>query len=133
MPGNGPARSDPSIHQMLEKLAAREGTGTKGSEMIGRKLTVDQSESLLAQVLYEGHESDFRSVCDPKEHGFTEKATSQTDAVKSPDQYTIQPGFHRMGITDFMQSAVTLSHLIGYPGATILLTQGRTAVNHLSK
>ena len=85
--------------------------------MIGLELAVNEMEVPADQFFHHDGQGGFRSIADPGEHGFTEKAASQGNTVETSYQLIILPGFDGMGKPCLVQLNVGCLHFCRNPGS----------------
>lgn len=114
--------------ELQEGVAGNEA-GAQGFEVRGMYLAVDEGEAFAGGLSDEGDEGGFGGVADMCEHGFSEEAVAQFNAVEATDQLVILPAFYGEGVTGFVKTDVCLLHFAGDPGAVLAFAEYFPAVS----
>lgn len=119
--------------QPLQKLMPGDLASAHSEHMRGSLLAIYEQKTLLAEQRHQTRESRAGGLRPSMEHGFSEKGAAQGNAIDSARKAAIRPGFHGMGIAQFMQFSVGPGHVRRYPGAALPLAGGGALPDHIGE
>jgi hypothetical protein len=97
-------------------------------------LGVDKIKIPTLELLNENCKRHFRRVPFQMKHRFAEKGLAKRNTIESPGQFSAEPAFHGMGVSQAVKMDISLRHIFGDPGTTLTLSgNGRARAYHVFK
>src|SRR6184192_1074159 len=100
----------PHLQQFGGIEISRDFDTAKLLQVWSEPLGVKQGKLSSAQMLYQGHQRDFRGIRHVVEHRFAKKNATDGNAVESTSELALLPGFDGMCVTELMQSHVAFNN-----------------------
>lgn len=107
------------LAEVGRELGATDFSCAQRRQVPGVLLAIDHLDLLGTAKSHQCSQCHLGSVASVGEHGFTKHHASQVDAVQAPNEFTVYPGFHAVGMPGAMQGPVGSHHVGHDPGARL--------------